>query len=225
MDIELLKKVPLFSELHEKDLERIASLLVKKAYTKGNVILMEEDIGKTLFIIVQGKVKISRIGEDGKEVILSILGEGEFFGELSILDGMARSATVTSLGDSELLILRREDFLNLLHEYPQIAINLLREIAVRIRKSDAQIKSLSLQDAMGKVGNAIVRLADEIGVVRKGFVEIDELPLQQDLANMAGTSRETISRVIKSLTKKGYLKKEKNKLVILDYEKFRKDFS
>ncbi len=148
-----------------------------------------------------------------------------FFGEMSLLDGHTRSANVTAIEESELLVIRREEFLQMLKEFPQIAINLLKELAQRIRKSDEHIKSLSLQDATGRVASTLLRIAEDSGVFRKGQVEIQELPLQQDLANMAGTSRETISRVIKSLTDEGYLKKQSGKIIILDYEKFRLKFA
>jgi CRP-like cAMP-binding protein len=189
------------------------------------MILIEEELGSTMFIILEGRVKISRISDEGREVILSILGEGDFFGEMSILDGQTRSANVVTLEDSKILIIRREDFLQMLHDYPQIAINLLKELAHRLRRSDSQIKSLSLQNATGKVASTILRIADDSGKIHKGQVEIPRLPPQQDLANMAGTSRETISRVIKALTEKGYLRKEGSRLIILDYEMFRSEFS
>jgi CRP/FNR family cyclic AMP-dependent transcriptional regulator len=189
------------------------------------MILIEEEVGSSMFIITAGRIKISRLSDDGREVILSILSEGDFFGEMSILDGQTRSATAVALDDSELLLIRRDDFLKMLHSFPQIAINLLRELASRLRRADAQIKSLSLQDATGKVASTILRLADDAGRIKHGMVEISELPLQQDLANMSGTSRETISRVIKSLCVDGYLRKEGGKLVILDYNKFKEHFS
>jgi len=113
----------------------------------------------------------------------------------------------------------------MLHDYPQIAINLLKELAHRLRRSDSQIKSLSLQNATGKVASTLLRIADDSGKIYKGQVEIPRLPPQQDLANMAGTSRETISRVIKTLTEQGYLRKEGSRLIILDYESFRSEFS
>lgn len=223
--IKFLKTVPLFSELEETDLERIANVASVQKYHKDNIILIEEEVGTTMFIIMSGKVKISRISDDGREVILSILSEGDFFGEMSLLDGQTRSANVTAIEESELLMIRREDFLQMLYDYPQIAVNLLKELAQRIRKSDEQIKSLSLQDATGRVASTILRIAEDSGIFRKGVVEISNLPLQQDLANMAGTSRETISRVIKSLCQDGLLKKEGNKIYILDYEKFKTMFS
>lgn len=225
MEIDLLKGIPLFSELNEKDLEKITQVASKQRYHKDNLILIEEEIGSTMFVILEGRVKISRISDDGREVILSILSEGDFFGEMSLLDGQTRSANVTAIEEAELLVIRREDFLQMLRDYPQIAINLLKELAQRIRKSDEHIKSLSLQDATGRVASTLLRIAEDSGVFRKGQVEISELPLQQDLANMAGTSRETISRVIKSLMVQGYLKIQKGKIIILDYEKFKSIFA
>ncbi len=225
MDISVLKYIPLFSELAEEDLKEIVKLAVRQIYKKDNMILIEEEIGSTMFIILDGRVKISRISEDGREVILSILSEGDFFGEMSILDGQNRSANVVTLEDSKIMIVRREDFLKMLRDYPQIAINLLKELAHRLRRSDSQIKSLSLQNATGKVASTLLRIADDSGKIHMGQVEIPRLPPQQDLANMAGTSRETISRVLKTLSKQGYLKKEGSRLIILDYESFRSEFS
>lgn len=225
MNPEILKNIPLFSELGEKDLDKIIQVASKQKYHKDNLILLEEEVGSTMFIILNGRVKISRISDDGREVILSILSDGDFFGEMSLLDGHTRSANVTAIEESELLVIRREEFLQMLRDFPQIAINLLKELAQRIRKSDEHIKSLSLQDATGRVATTLLRIAEDSGVFRKGQVEIAELPLQQDLANMAGTSRETISRVIKSLCDDGFLKKTTGKIIILDYENFRMRFS
>lgn len=225
MDVGFLNYIPLFSELSDDDLREIVKLAVRQVYKKDNMILIEEEIGSTMFIILDGRVKISRISDDGREVILSILSEGDFFGEMSILDGQNRSANVVTLDDSKIMVIRREDFLQMLHDYPQIAINLLKELAQRLRRSDAQIKSLSLQNATGKVASTLLRIADDSGKIHLGQVEIPRLPPQQDLANMAGTSRETISRVLKSLTKQGYLRKEGSRLIIKDYESFRSEFS
>ena len=225
MDISILKSISLFSELDESNLKEIVKVGVRQFYKKDNMILIEEEVGSTMFIILDGRVKISRISEEGREVILSILSEGDFFGEMSILDGQTRSANVVTLQDSEILVIHRQDFLRMLHDYPQIAINLLKELAHRLRRSDSQIKSLSLQNATGKVASTLLRIADDSGKIYMGQVEIPRLPPQQDLANMAGTSRETISRVLKALEKKGYLKKKGSRLIILDYESFRSDFS
>lgn len=222
---ELLKGVPLFSELEPEDRQRIGDLMVSKKFRKNNLIIFEEDLGRNMFIIQQGRVKISGISSEGGEAIFSILGPGEFFGELSIIDGLPRSATVTSIDDVELWVLNRGDFLEMLQKYPQIAIILLKELARRIRSSDLQIKSLSLKDARGRVGATLVRLAEDIGVVKGGKVVIGQLPLQRDLANIAGTSRETISRVFKKFEDEGHFVKVENSLVFHDYDSFKKLFS
>ena len=220
-EVSFLRNVPIFNELSDQELEKIAALGVRKKYKKGSIILLEEETGAALFVIVSGKVKIVRMDDDGREVILSILGESDFFGEMAILDGLTRSASVVATSKSELFMIHRRDFLKLLNDYPMVAIALLRELTGRLRKADSQIKSLSLKDAAGRVANVVLQLADEIGMFRKGRVEIDELPLQQDLANMAGTSRETISRMIHKFIKKGHLQMQGNKLIINDYESFK----
>jgi CRP-like cAMP-binding protein len=223
-EFSFLQNVPIFADLERDELIKIEKLGVRKKYKKGNIVVLEQEMGAALFVIVSGKVKIVRTDEDGREVILSIFGPGEFFGEMSLLDGLARSASVVALSKTELFMIHRRDFLKLLHEHPQVAISLLGELTMRLRKADGQIKSLSLKDASGRVANVILMLADDIGVFRKGKVEIDELPLQQDMANMAGTSRETVSRMIHQFIREGHLQLNGNKLTINDYEEFRKQY-
>ncbi len=225
MSHELLKNLPLFGDLDDEELVEIWNHVQTRSYKKSNIILFEEDPGDSLFIIKEGKVKITRLSEEGREVILSILGEGEFFGEMSILDGEARSANVIALADSEVFVLKRQEFINILKSNPQIAITLLEELAVRIRKSDQQIEYLSLADAENRVAMTLLRLAEESGTFKMGRVTIQELPMQQDMANMSGTSRETISRMLSEFTEKEYIDRKGKKLIILDYEKFRSDFT
>jgi len=219
-----LKNIPMFSELKDDILEKIMELMQKRTYRKNNVILMEEDAGDTLFFLNKGSVKITRLSDDGREVILSILGDGDFFGEMSIFDGESRSANVIALEDTEVFILKRGDFLDLLEKHPKIAINLLQELARRLRKSDQQIEGLSLSDAENRIAMSIIRLAEDLGVIKMGQVVIENLPYQQDIANMAGTSRETVSRMLNLLQRKGFIQKKGRKLIITNYEDFQKQF-
>jgi CRP-like cAMP-binding protein len=221
---EFLSYVPIFSDLPTETLTMIEKIGTKKMYKKNDVVLMEEEAGTALFVIVKGKVKVARSSNDGREVILTILSESDFFGEMAILDGLTRSATVTAIEDSELFLIQRNDFLNLIREFPEISISLLQELTKRLRSADAKIKALSLKDAEGKVATVILQLADDVGKIKHGKVEIEKLPLQQDLANMAGTSRETISRTLHSFAKKGLIELDGSKLSILDYEKFKEKF-
>jgi CRP-like cAMP-binding protein len=218
---DFLLYVPIFADLPMETIETIARVGTRKIYKKENPILMEEDTGGALFVIISGKVKVSRTSSDGKEVILTILGESDFFGEMALLDGQTRSANVIALEDSELFIIRRDDFLDLLYKHPEVAIALLQELTQRLRNADLKIKALTLKDAEGKVATVLMQIADDIGKIRHGVVEIEKLPLQQDLANMAGTSRETISRTLHSFAKKGLIEIDGSRLRILDYAKFK----
>ncbi len=220
-----LKYVPIFSDLDDDTLEKISKLGIRKSFKKDSVVLFEHETGTALFVIVEGKVKVSRVSDDGKEVILTILGESDFFGEMAILDGLSRSANVTAMEDSELFIIQRSEFLELLHVHPEVSITLLQELTQRLRSADMKIKSLSLKDAEGKVATVILQLADDVGKIKQGTVEIEKLPFQHDLANMAGTSRETISRTLHTFAKKGLVELDGSKLRIMNYEKFKELFS
>ncbi len=221
---QFLKNAPVFEELEDKDFERISACGVKKIYTKGQVILMEEESGSALFVIVGGEVKVVRVGEDGREVILSILGPSDIFGEMALLDGEARSASVIAMDYAELFMIHRKDFLALLHEYPSISISLLRHLTRRLRQADALIKSLSLKDAYHRVGYVVLQFADERGKIKQGKVIIDNLPVQQEIANMSGTTRETVSRTLGKMEKSKLLQVITNGIVIEDYENFRQKF-
>lgn len=218
---EYLMYVPIFSDLNEETINKIASVGYSKKYAKDEIIFREDDPGSAMFVILTGKVKVVRTSNDGREVILTILSQYDFFGEMALLDGLSRSASVIAQEDAELFIIQREDFLSMLKVHPEISINLLQELTQRLRAADHKIKSLSLKDAEGKVATVLLQLAEEIGKIKHGVVEIEKLPLQQDLANMAGTSRETISRTLHSFAKKGFIELDNNKLRILNFEKFR----
>ncbi|HLG32720.1 MAG TPA: Crp/Fnr family transcriptional regulator [Ignavibacteriaceae bacterium] len=222
-NIQFLKSVPIFSELDDASLEKVSKLGTVQSFIKDAIILSEQEAGSALFVIVSGKVKISRVSNDnlGKEVILSLLNPSDFFGEMALLDGLKRSATVTAMEASKVFIIQRNDFLDLLNTHPEVSISLLQELTQRLRAAGMKIKALSLKDAEGKVATVLLQLADDIGKIKQGVVEIEKLPYQHELANMAGTSRETISRTLHSFAKKGLVELEGSKLRIISYEKFK----
>ena len=222
--IELLQSVALFWDLSEEELGYISEKMIARHYESGKFIFLEDSEGEQCFFVVQGSVKVTRLSKDGREVILAMLNEGEFFGEMALLDGESRSANVIALEETEVLTLNREGFLVVLHDYPQIAIQLLKEMAHRLRKSDRHIASLSLSDAEKRIALCIIRFADEQGVIKRGQVSIPKVPIQQDIANMAGTSRETVSRAINLLEKEHFIKRQGRELLILDYKTFIKEF-
>jgi CRP/FNR family transcriptional regulator/CRP/FNR family cyclic AMP-dependent transcriptional regulator len=218
MDISLLRKVPLFEVLKDEDLEAIARVTISRSYDKDQVIILAEEEGDALFIITHGQVKVSIVSEDGREVILSLLGEGAVFGELSLLDGKPRSANVVATQDMELYMVRRADFLQLIYKVPQIAVGLLAELAARLRKTDRKIEGLALLDVTSRISETLLQLADEQGTEIELGVTLASRPTHQQLANMSGTTRETVSRVLKRLEGQGYISAEGRSITILREE-------
>ena len=224
MDIDFLKSVNIFSDLSESELNSIQEICKTRKYPKNSMIILEEEMGDVVFIVMSGTVKITRVNDEGKEVILAMLGSGEVFGEMAILDGESRSANALSQENCEVITINREDFLSLLKTNNKVSLNLMTEFAIRLRKSDQQIEALSLDDAEHRIGVSILNLAEELGVIRQGAVTVENLPYQQDIANMAGTSRETVSRVMKTFEDRGLITKTGHKLSIPDYAFFKRIF-
>ena len=218
MDISLLRRVPLFEVLKDDDLEAIARVTITRSYDKDQVIILAEEEGDALFIIADGQVKVSIVSEDGREVILSLLGEGAVFGELSLLDGKPRSANVVATRNTKLYMVRRADFLQLIYTVPQIAVGLLAELAARLRKTDRKIEGLALLDVTSRISETLLQLADEQGSETKFGVSLEERPTHQQLASMSGTTRETVSRVLKRLEGQGYISSEGRSITILREE-------
>ncbi len=224
MSIDILSSVPLFIDLDDVELENVEEHCTPRKYPKNSMVILEEEFGDIIFIILTGTVKITRVNDEGKEVILALLGAGEIFGEMAILDGEARSANALAQEDCELLAIQKSEFLNLLRRNFKISFSLMRELAKRLRKSDQQIEALSLSDAEHRIGVSVLNLAEDMGVIRKGQVTIDKLPFQQDIANMSGTSRETVSRVLKLFEDRHMITKVGHTVIIPDYAFFKRLF-
>ncbi len=215
---QFLRQVPLFDCLGEAELEALAELTVTRSFDKGQFIIMAEEPGDSLFIIHSGQVKVSLIHEDGKEFILSLLGEGEVFGELSLLDDQPRSANVTAMAPTDLIMLQRANFRRLLEKIPQIAVSLLEELAQRLRRTDDQVEGLALLDVHHRVAKTILRLASDQGESINEGKLITGRPTHQQLANMAGTTRETVTRELKQLEQQGYIVMRGRDIIVISPE-------
>ena len=222
--ITLLRKVPLFAGLKEEEFRALVEVTILRRFRKNSLILVAEEEGSTLFIIHKGRVKVSILSEDGREIVLSILGDGEFFGEMSLLDGLPRSATVTALEDTEALVLRREGFLRLIEHIPQIAIKLMAELTSRLRKTDQKVESLALMDVAGRIASAVLQLAADGGEETSEGIVVRNRPTHQLLANMTGSTRETVSRVLKQFQEEGYMLSRGKDWIILREEYLKSDF-
>lgn len=202
---DLLKRVTVFRDLDDGSLASIEKLFVEKRYMKDSVIFGQRDPGDALFVLAEGRVKVSLYGKGGREVILSIFRPGDFFGEMSILDNEPRSASVVAVEDSSLLILERNAFRRHIESNPKIALGVLAEMSRRLRQADSIIGNLALLDVYGRVARYLRDLASKEGEATDGGVAIKQRPTQAEIAAMIGTSRETVSRALSDFQRRGFL--------------------
>jgi CRP/FNR family cyclic AMP-dependent transcriptional regulator len=209
--VDDLKRVPLFSDLSAAELARFAEVAREREYPKNSVILFEDDPGDALYIVSGGQVKVVLIGEDGREVILSVLSDGDFFGEMSLIDDEPRSAHVIAMRDSRLLVLRRDDFQQQIQQHPSIALKVLKVMVQRLRRADAKIGGLVLLDVNGRVAKLLLDLADE-----SGGPKITRRLTHHTIAQMIGSSRETVSRAMRELVDRGLIDVTRREITIRD---------
>ena len=187
-------------------MDRLLQATTRKSFDKDTTLVEEHDMGDTLFMILTGKVKVTNIGPDGKEVILSVLGPGEFFGEMSLLDREPRSANVVTMEKTTMMSLRRKEFLDLLESNGEILSKLLATLSARLRHANAQIRSLALLDVLGRIARLLLDTAHKEGRRLVNGSIVFRRPTHQEIASMVGTSRETDSRMIGDLSRDGYIK-------------------
>jgi CRP-like cAMP-binding protein len=201
--LESLRKIPLFEQLADEDLEEIAQHLIERRYPR-NATVMEEGLpGDYMYVIREGRVKVTKLSEDGREKILEMLGEGAFVGEMALLDQRPRSATVKTLSPARLLALSRGDFLNLLRRNADLAMHVIQELTRRLRETDEQASSLSFLRVKDRTKGLLRRMADE--PPDGGLQRMTPSLTHQQIADMIGTSRETVTRVVKELKQDGWL--------------------
>ena len=208
---DFLATVPLFSGIDRTELQRFADMTRERFYPRGSVILFENDPGDSLFVVRQGRVKVVLIGEDGREVILGVLGVSDHFGELSLIDDRPRSAHVIAMDDSHLLVLRREDFRKRVEASPAVAWALLGELSRRLRRADEKIGGLVLLDVPGRIARLLLDLADE-----SGGTTIEKRLTHQTIAQMIGASRETVSRAMKDFQEANWVSIERRRITLAD---------
>ena len=208
---DFLATVPLFKSRDAAEIGRFEEAVREKTYPKGSVILFEDDPGDALFIVREGRVKVVLVAEDGREVILGILGIGEYFGELSLIDDQPRSAHVIAMEDATLLVLRRDDFRKRVEANPAVAWTLLAELSRRLRRADGQIGSLVLLDVPGRIARMLLDTADE-----GGGPLIERALTHQTIAHLIGASRETVSRAMREFQDSGWISTERRRIRIID---------
>ena len=197
----LLRNVPLFAGLDEAQLKVLARMMVRTSFGRNATIICAGDPTDSLFIVINGRLKVLMSDEQGREVILSLLGPGEFFGEMGLLDDSPRSASVVTQEPCELLSITKTDFKRSLAENFDLSLNVMRGLVQRLREADRKIGSLALMDVYGRVARLLLEMAEDIDGEK---VVVNKLS-KQDIAKMIGASREMVSRVMKDLQLGGYL--------------------
>lgn len=213
---DFFKKVSLFSDMNKEELEKITQICVERNFEKGKTIFYEQDEGSSFYLILSGKVKIVMMSSDGREHTLGVLNEKDFFGEVSMLDGSPRSATAIALSDVKTVTINRDDFHVILKANPEMVIKIMYVLCKRLRQADKHVESLAFLTATGRVSRTINNLFDDIGVTENGRLVINHNMTRQDFANIAGTSRETLTRVLMDFNEEGILEVDRNRIVILD---------
>ena len=209
---QILKSVPLFSSFTDSQLGQLLSCVQHRSYPRNAFILRAGEETDALYIILSGRVKVLIPDEEGHEVILSVIGPHEFFGEMGLLDELPRSASVETLESCDMLRLSKAGFTGILKDNFELAMLIMRNLVRRLREADRKIESLALIDVYGRVARLLIDLAENMD----GKWIVERAPPKQEIARMIGASREMVSRVVKDLQKKGLIRAEKRRIHVLD---------
>lgn len=215
-DNSLIRSAPFFAELPEEAVDRATAQVVTRSHPANQVILLENDWGSSVYFILEGWVKIRTYNLDGKEVTLNILGKGELFGEMAPLDEVPRSTDVITLVPTVIGNMPAQDFVHLIHSESQAGIRLAKLMARRLRQVNRRLR-LRESDSLSRVADIILFLADGQGKMAKQGVEIPNLP-HRELSSLSGLARETVTRVLSKLEKKGLITRDRDVLCIPDID-------
>jgi len=208
----VLKAVPLFSSLPDEQLRMLMPVVSRKAVARSTTVITGGDSTDSLYIVISGRLKVMMSDAEGKEVILSILGPGEYFGEMGLIDDEPRSASVVAIESCELLYIAKRDFKKCLADNADMAMAVMRGLVRRLREADRKIGSLALLDVYGRVARLLLDMSEDVDGEK---IVTKRLP-KQDIAKMIGASREMVSRVMKDLQMGGYIEMRGSNIVVRD---------
>lgn len=212
----LIRNIPLFSDLPLEELTELGKLAEKRRYRAGDVVFFKGDSGQFMYLILKGRVNVVITDETGGEIILSQFAEGEYFGEMSALDDMPRSADVVTTEESEFLVISHDIIRKAISKNPDMALKLLSEMSKRLREANQQINDLVFLDMKGRVARVLLKLSKVSGLKKGGDPRTIARPSARDLSSMVGGTRETISRVLNDFSKRGLVSLEKKKIIIYE---------
>lgn len=222
-EIDYLKKIPLFSSLTDEELREISDIIVIQDFKKHEIILYEEDTNDYMYVILNGKVKVIQTTEDGKEIFLAMHQSDEFFGEMSLIDGKTSPATVIVTEDSTIAIISRKDFHLLINTQKKVFENLMLILCSRLRESWEKIQLLNLKNASQRIKILFLMLSDKYGKKTAEGVTLNIKLTHQEIADMTGMARETVTRVIDRWQKDGEINILKKKFIHLSAKFLQRD--
>jgi len=220
-DINILKKAPVFGDLNDDHLEQIGNVTIEKNLRKGTIIFMEGDKGEAFYFIKSGKVKIYKTTPDGRELIFAILSDGDVFAEVALFNDVAYPAGAEVLEDSCIGMIRNEDLEDLIKKNSDIALHVIKVFSKKLYSSQQKVKELALGDTYARTAQTIIKLAQSNGKETSEGIELQLNLSRQDLANLIGTARETVSRALSQFKKEGSINIDRKKIIIKDMEKLK----
>jgi len=219
---DLLKQIPLFESLLDSERQRLASLLQRHSLSKGEILFHKGDAGSAFFIIIKGLIKIGVSSKMGDEVTLARLRDGDFFGEMALLDEQPRSADATALEDSTLYVLDRNDFFPFLIQNENAVSSILRALSMRLRRTDDLFAEISFLTVSARLAKRLLELAEPLQTTEQESQEYRIPMSQRELAAMLGVTRESINKELKILRDKGMVTTARNVIIIQDLDRLKR---
>ena len=218
----VLKRAPLFNALDDEDARALRRQMTEVKLSRGEHLFMEGDHGDALYVVLDGKMKLTRAATDGRENLLVVIGPGEMFGELSLFDPRPRTSSASAVTDTVLASLKHEALLPWLRERPEVSMHMLRALVMRLRRSNDVVADLVFTDVPGRVAKNLLDLADRFGTQEPDGLHVHHDLTQEELAQLVGASRETVNKALADFAARGWLQISARSVLILDVERLRK---
>ncbi|MFW6000849.1 MAG: Crp/Fnr family transcriptional regulator [Halanaerobium sp.] len=219
--MSIVKKVPFFNLLSKEELDLIDQITTEKKFKKGEYIFFEEEKGDKFYVIKRGQVKLSKMVENGDEQILNIFSDNDIIAEIIAFDKGNYPASAVTMKDTTLIVFEHSDFEDLILKNPKIGIKILQELSGRLRRAQQNVRDLALKDSSAKVAGLLLFLTKKYGEDKNGKIILDLSLTQKEMANMIGSSRETVSRVLGKLENDGLIETSRKKIIIYDPDKIK----
>ena len=219
---EILSRAPLFEALDQESAAELRRIVTDVPLTRGQRLFTEGDEGDRLFVVLDGKIKLSRMASDGRENLVSVLGPGEMFGELSLFDPRPRTMSATAVTDTRLAALAHDALRPWITSRPQVAMHLLGALARRFRRSNEVMADLVFTDVPGRVAKALLDLSDRFGQQQHDGIHVNHDLTQEELAQLVGASRETVNKALADFAGRGWLQISARSVLIKEPERMRR---